>query len=236
MPDQADDGISKQSVRDLLSDKIAYMICSGLLQVGDRLPSERALAKTFDISRETVRGAIQRLADLGMVEVSHGRPTIVIRADGFMVHDVVKSLRELKAFDIEHVYAARRTIESIIVREAALAMTNADLARMGDLLADQATLFNDPVQFQISDQEFHELIYRRCSNQVFVKIVRDLYAYGLDYRRKVMSQLGQIERSYRDHLAIYAALQQRDPDASEAAIGGHLNRIHETTRRQMVQG
>lgn len=235
LPDQRDEAIQKQSVRDVLSDKIAYMICSGLLQVGDRLPSERSLAKTFDISRETVRGAVQRLAELGMVEVSHGRPTIVVGSGGHMLHEVVKSLRELESYEIDHVYEARRTIEAIIAREAAVAMTERDLERMGNLLEDQSAMFDDPVQFQMSDQEFHELIYARCTNQVFVKIVRDLYAYALDYRRKVMVQPGQIRRSYEDHVAIYKALRSRDPDAAAQAIGGHLNRIQETTAREMAR-
>ena len=50
--------IAKRTVKDQISDKLAYMIHSGLLRPGDELPSERELAATLGVSRETVRAAI----------------------------------------------------------------------------------------------------------------------------------------------------------------------------------
>jgi DNA-binding transcriptional regulator YhcF (GntR family) len=41
--------LSKKTIKDQISDKLAYMICSGLLQPGDELPSERELAMTMDV-------------------------------------------------------------------------------------------------------------------------------------------------------------------------------------------
>ena len=54
--------IGRRTVRERISDKLASLIASGILQIGDELPSERELASLLDVSRETVRGAIQTLA------------------------------------------------------------------------------------------------------------------------------------------------------------------------------
>jgi DNA-binding FadR family transcriptional regulator len=70
--------ISKHTVREKISDKLGSLIASGILHVGDELPSERDLAALLSVSRETIRGAIQTLAAKGVLEVSHGARTRVI--------------------------------------------------------------------------------------------------------------------------------------------------------------
>ena len=45
----------------------------GAFVPGQRLPSERELAASLDVSRTTVREAISRLAATGFVEVRRGR-------------------------------------------------------------------------------------------------------------------------------------------------------------------
>jgi DNA-binding FadR family transcriptional regulator len=60
-------GIVKRSVKEMISEKLASVIASGALQVGDELPSERELALALSVSRESVRGAIQELASRGVV-------------------------------------------------------------------------------------------------------------------------------------------------------------------------
>jgi DNA-binding transcriptional regulator YhcF (GntR family) len=56
------EAIDKQTAKEMIRDKIVSPIASGILQLGDKLPSERELARMLLVSRETVRGAIQRLA------------------------------------------------------------------------------------------------------------------------------------------------------------------------------
>jgi DNA-binding FadR family transcriptional regulator len=50
-------------------EQIADSIMVGDLHVGDRLPTERALAAQMQISRPTLREAIRLLADAGVLEV-----------------------------------------------------------------------------------------------------------------------------------------------------------------------
>lgn len=225
-----DSKIAKHTMKEQISDKIAYLICSGFLRVGDELPSERELAKTLGVSRETVRGAIQTLAARGMIEVSQGARTRVARTEGFVLSEAVTTLRELKNYTPQTVYEARRVVESAVVSDAARHITPEALEQLKDLLAVQATLFEDPPAFQISDREFHEVIYQSCRNPLLAKFVSDLYAYALDVRRLAISQPGAIARSYNDHLSVYRALAARDPDAAVAAMGSHLMTVYTTSQ------
>ena len=60
-----------------IADRLRDQIDSGLLQPGERLPSEPDLVKMFDASRNTVRLAIALLTNQGLVVTRQGLGTFV---------------------------------------------------------------------------------------------------------------------------------------------------------------
>ena len=60
-----------------IHDQIKANIENETYKIGDRLPSERELAKQFGVSRMTLRQAIQTLADEGILERKIGSGTYV---------------------------------------------------------------------------------------------------------------------------------------------------------------
>jgi DNA-binding FadR family transcriptional regulator len=205
------------------------MISSGLLRLGDDIPSERELAATLGVSRETVGGAIRILAARGIVEVSQGARTRVIRADGLPLEEDMPTLRELTCYSPRTVHEARLVVECAVVGDAARHISDKTLESLKDLLDTQTKLFRDPPAFQISDREFHERIYQSCANPLMAKLVGHLYTYALDVRRLVLSKSGAIKQSYEDHLLVYEALKSRDPDAAVSAMRSHLESVYRTT-------
>src|SRR5512138_2172465 len=61
----------------LVFDQLAAEILSGQLEPGSVLSSEGELAEQFGLSRLTVRQALHRLADLGLIMLRQGSPTRV---------------------------------------------------------------------------------------------------------------------------------------------------------------
>src|SRR5690625_3352507 len=62
-----------------IADELRQQIAGGVLQPGDRLPSERALSQQHAAARNTAREAIRILAEQGLVDVQHGRGVFVRR-------------------------------------------------------------------------------------------------------------------------------------------------------------
>ena len=222
--------IIKRSVKDQVGDKIAALIASGILRVGDALPGERELASALNVSRETVRGAIQVLAGRGILEVSHGARTRVLRAQVGPVLIGVAQARAIDAYDLDAVHAARLCVEREVVSQTARRVTPDLLHALDLLLEAQSATTDDPVAFLISDREFHITIYQASGNALLADIAADLYAYMMERRRLVVAQPGAISRSLAEHRAIVAALRTGKPNAAIAAFEAHTERIRETTR------
>src|SRR5918999_3304255 len=63
---------SRKTLDDVLH-QLADVIRSGRVGEGELLPGERALAEQMQVSRPTVRAAVQELVDVGVLEVTSGR-------------------------------------------------------------------------------------------------------------------------------------------------------------------
>lgn len=225
--------IAKRSVKEIICEKLGLLIASGVLQVGDELPSERQLSAALSVSRETVRGAIQILALKGIVDVSQGARTKVVSADVAPLRIDITTPREINSYDVDTVHASRLLVERQIVADAAERIDDETIEFLEQSLLEQVEALDDPVRFLICDREFHSAIYRACGNPLLADFVTDLYAYLMEHRRRVVSQPGAIERSYRDHVAIVEALRAHDRDAVVEAFGRHLDQIYTTTKSIM---
>jgi DNA-binding FadR family transcriptional regulator len=221
--------LTKKTTKDIISDKLTGLIVSGVMKVGDPLPSERELASALAVSRETIRGAIQTLAAKGIVEVSHGARTRVASTDaeGFTIG--ITSPSAINSYDIDSVHRTRARVECEVVGDAAEHIDAARIARLEASLKAQAEALSDPIRFLLCDREFHLTIYHSSPNRLLADFATDLYNYMLEHRRRAVSEPGTIRQSYSDHIAVVEALRAHDRDAAAAAFAGHLDHIYTTT-------
>jgi DNA-binding FadR family transcriptional regulator len=224
------ESIHKETAREKIRDKVLSLIASGILQVGDELPSERELAGMLTVSRETVRGAMQLLAGAGIVQVSHGSRTRVAKADVPVERIGITNPSSINGYTLEEVHGARVLVERAVVAAAATRLRPEDIRRLEDSIEAQTLVRHDPVRFLICDREFHLTIYYACGNRLLADFVVDLYTYMLDQRRVVISRRGMIDKSLEDHRLIVDALRTRDPQAAAAAFSKHILRIRDTSR------
>ena len=221
--------LPRQTMRDVIAGKIAALIASRVLEVGDEIPSERSLAAALSVSRETVRGAIQSLAARGILDVTHGTRTRVAKSDVGGLGLSLPGRLDVSDYTLEDVHATRVLVERQVVAEATRRITDDVLATLDRSLAAQEACLDDPVQFLICDREFHAAIYRSCGNALLADLAVDLYTYLLDSRRRIVSRPGRIAESISDHRAILEALVAHDADAAVVAFARHEMRIYRST-------
>src|SRR3954469_17350131 len=71
--------IVRRKLSDEVFDRLERMITSGELRPGDEMPSERDLMERFGVGRPAIREAMQSLAGMGLVAISHGERARVLQ-------------------------------------------------------------------------------------------------------------------------------------------------------------
>lgn len=228
-------GVPKQSMKDFVVQKIATLIVTGILDLGDALPSERELAAALSVSRETVRGAILILATRGILSVTQGTRTVVASTELGELAIQAARYRDISSYSLDDVHEARLLIEEKVARSAALRIEPGTLETLRKSIEVQEAAGDDPVRFLICDREFHTTIYRAGGNAALADMAADLYSYLLDHRRRAVAQPASIATSIADHRAILAGLESRDPDATAKAFALHETRIYTTTKQLFLR-
>jgi DNA-binding FadR family transcriptional regulator len=210
-----------------LAVRIGALIAEGEFEVGARLPSERALAERFDVSRTLVREAIIVLEIQGAVEVRGGSgiyvcvsPVAPNRSTTFTPPAGPGPFELLRA---------RCLIESEIASVAAETRKDADLDRIFAALAAMREHMHDKAANEAADRLFHLRIAESTGNGVLLQMVTGLWDHT---KAPIWSQMESHfhtpalrQASQDDHQRVFTALLERNAEAARAAMRAHIERV-----------
>lgn len=201
-------------------DNIEAAIDSGVYSPGSRLPPERELAATFEVSRPTIREAIIALEVRGRIEVKTGSGVYVLENENnSQITDKVN------AFEVTQ---ARALIEGEVAAIAATTINEEELKQLHKTLVDMQNEKN----VSAADEEFHKIIAKSTRNSAMLLSVKNLWALRSstpeiveDYQSVCDADLSE---TLAEHKAIYHALESRNSIAARQAMHSHFNRLINT--------
>lgn len=206
-----------------VSADLARQIADGAVAVGQRLPSERVLAQTYQVSRPTVREAIIALELDGLVEVRQGSGVYVTAATP---RGGAAAEADMGPFEV---LEARRAIEGEAAALAAMRITNAEVDALAAILVEMGESGRDIAQTEDADRRFHLAIAMATGNSAMVAAVELLWdARARSPQYKLLSDKAHaagVVPLIDEHAAIVDALRRREPDDARAAMRGHLTRV-----------
>ncbi len=201
-----------------------YVLAAGL-RPGDRLPSERELGQRLGLSRTSVREAMRFLEHEGLVEVRQGRPAVVRPFDLAAALQPVLVRLTAERHLLRDLLAVRAPLEVLAAREAAGRRRAADLAELRRCLEAMRAHLDGGEDTLEEDVLFHRILYRAAGNAVllaFSRAVQDLLTSVREAARQVAAPL---ERSWRQHTAIYDAVAAGDAATAGAAMERHMEGV-----------
>ena len=118
--------------------QIRKAIFEGELKPGDRLPPEKELMESFQVSRATLREALHSLEVLGFLEIRKGASggPFVTEVDMKKARECFTNFLHFKNLSLRHLSEVRLILEPYIAEKAALATTQKDLKRLEELLRE----------------------------------------------------------------------------------------------------
>ena len=188
-------------------DMLRTAITSGELRPGQRI-LEVELAAQLQVSRATLREALRRLEEDGLVVTQAHRGTYVNR---------------LTAADVRQLFELRRLIEGHAVRTVAATIGDEQIAALQAIVDQFEAAQHGPVEQRIEqDMRFHEAICALAGNRymtsVWCNIRSHLRAILATSRRARLEPV----LIASEHQAVVDALRRRDGEEAAARLCAHL--------------
>jgi len=187
---------------------IQKQIMEGEMSPGDKLPTERELAETFDVNRATVREALRKLENLDLVEIRHGDGLYVknyLESGNF---DLIKAAINMngrhEVFD--NILEARRYVVPQMAYLAAQNRTKTDLEEFGQIVV------RDDLSMLEKDIRVHQMIARATHNIVCTISLNFFNQIFREYGHLYFDDEHNVERSRIFHREIYEAIKNKKPE------------------------
>lgn len=201
------DNVAK-SLEESVYYKLEEEILSGALKKGDTL-AEISLSRRLGVSRTPVRGAMHRLAEEGLIEITPNKGAVVIG-----VNDE----------DLVNIYKIRMRLEGLASREAAERISKEDKAHLSELveLSEFYLARNDLERLKELDSEFHNLIYRASGNRLLEKTLSELHRNIKTYRRLSLTVPERVILSVKEHREILSAILSGNKEEADRLTFLHI--------------
>jgi GntR family transcriptional regulator, transcriptional repressor for pyruvate dehydrogenase complex len=225
------------SLTDEVFAKIETRIRSGQLPPGARLPTQKALALSENVSRTVVREAVARLGARGLTVSRQGSGVFVADAVGYCAfHINPDELNELA--DVIKLLEMRMAVETEMAGLAAARRTTADIGDIQDALQDMVEVQDDPLASANADASFHLAIARATQNNYYVRFVDFLGLRLIPPRSLYLrDQPASAHEAYAakvraEHEAIVDAIVRMDSVSAREAARHHMQ--ESLTRHSML--
>jgi len=218
--------------------QIRELIARDVLRPDDPLPGERDLAEQTEISRTSIRGALQMLVTEGLLISKRGAGLRVAAELGKTVKDPVLKLLETVSDTTVHYLAYRRTIESECARLAALNASPAERTEIHEAQSAflEALEVGDPERAAAADVDFHMAIIAAAGNVVMIQLARSLYDLmerQIETSHQVVFDGAEAWRALvPQHAAIDDAISARDAEGAQSAMHAHLSYLIELSEQR----
>ncbi len=220
------DPVRNPKLADAIAEHIEQLILEGTLRPGERLASERELSEKLEVSRPSLREALDRLEGRKLLRTTRGG-TFVAHFMAPLTEPLAALMQSNEQVVVDY-FEYRKLVEGATARLAAERATDLDrreidacLARMRD-----AHGFEDPTAEAEADTDLHMLIYEASHNLVVLHVMRafsELLRGDVFYdRNRLYLTAGVRDLLLDQHVAIAEAVLAGDADRAERAATEHI--------------
>ena len=196
---------------DLVFEDVRAAILDKSLPPGLRV-TEAGLAEHLNVSKTPVREALLRLRQIGLIE-----------DDGRRGGRVISPSREA----IEQAFEIREALEAFTARAAAERATDAERDEIQSAAEEslRGAEAGDREAFSHWDSVFHERIAATTSNPRLNGLLDDACALIATLRKRDLPHAKASVECAKGHVAVAAAIGDRDGTAAAEAMRAHLRRV-----------
>ena len=183
-------------------------ILSGQHKRGDTL-TENSLSTRLGVSRTPIRGALHKLCEEGLIEMTPNRGAVVIGVG-----------RE----DLIDIYKIRMRLEGLASAEATVKISQDDVEALRESveLAEFYIKKQDAERLKELDSRFHNIIYKASGNRLLYKTLSELHRKIHVYRKRSLAVPERLIKSIEEHREILSAIERGDANEADRLTSAHI--------------
>ena len=195
------------SLAEQVLERLEGEILSGKYQRGELL-TEMRLVSDLGVSRTPVREALHRLEQEHLIQIS---------SKGILVVGVTQK-------DLEDIFAIRSRIEGLASREAALRVTDEQIAELLETVELQEFYVarKDADHIKGLDSKFHRQLYKFSGSDILIDTLLPLHKKVQKFRKAAVENEDRALHSAQEHRAIYEAIAAHNADLAEKRTYEHI--------------
>jgi DNA-binding FadR family transcriptional regulator len=216
-----------------ISERIKEAIFKNHLKPGDKLPSEKELSLSFNVSKASLREALRTLEAEGLIEIRKGvsggafvREVDLNTACGFFFNYLFFQKPTLREFS-----QIRIILELAVIDIITPVLTDVELAHLEGNLEKTKNSLNNGKYICELDLAFHRML-ASATNNTIIEVVLEAIKHAVFEIKSILEPDYEFAKSiYELHKQIYEALCERD---AEKAKNQMFNHIKDVESRLMV--
>ena len=216
-----------QQMINAIIEKIRDYINYKNLEPNDKLPSERMLSERFEVSRGSVREAIQKLELYGILKSIPQSGTFVAEIGGIAMNGIIDDILRLDDSDFRSLVETRILLELKTVRLASVRRTNEDLLQIEKALqAYSVKILNGENALQ-EDLLFHLAIAKASGNVVINNLMLIITPDIINnFEKYHVCDSKQAMAGIEEHRAIFEAIKIQDPQMAKQKMKEHFKALY----------
>jgi GntR family transcriptional repressor for pyruvate dehydrogenase complex len=225
--------IKLKKISDQVFEQLRESIFRGEIKAGEQLMPERDLALALEVSRTSVRNAINRLVVMGLLEQKQGQGTFV-RQPQLQPKNPLAAAIQTQNATLEDLLEFRMGLECNAAFLAAQRALEKDMAFLEKSLEEMKSEVASGGLGTEADVSFHMAVAYATQNPIQVHLMRLFYDYLFVGIKENLAHLykerSNIEHILRQHTDIFGAIRSREPERAFHAMQCHINFVLEFFR------
>ncbi|MGD9975699.1 MAG: FadR/GntR family transcriptional regulator [Desulfatirhabdiaceae bacterium] len=218
--------IKPKRISDQVFDQLRELIFRGEMKPGDQILPERDLAEAMNVSRTSIRDAINKLVVMGLLEQRQGQGTF-IRSPEFQSKNPLAVAMETQDATLEDLLEVRMGLECNAAALAARRAVDTDMHFMEKSIEEMKAEVRSGRLGTEADVSFHMAVSYATKNPLQVYIMKNFYDFLFVGIKENLSHLYRdpvnIEKILEQHLEIFQAIRNHDDAQAFLAMQKHIN-------------
>lgn len=218
--------IRPAKLSDAIAEHLEALILDGVLRPGEKLLPERDLALKLDVSRPSLRDALAKLEERGLLVTGRGGTHVARFLSG--ITDPLAAILHAHPETTFDYFEFRGALEGLAAALAAERASDLDREAIRDIAGRMraAHAKGDPTDEADCDADLHIALYEAAHNVVILHVMRamaDMLRKDVFFNRtELFTRPDARDRLLEQHLAIAEAVLAGDAAAARARSEAHI--------------